>query len=82
MEELYLIGYTHEVDAETHKREIKSISFREFTGLRRLDDIVHKIEKQTGDRSVQVIAVTALHKLIDYAGENKTNSITSSLRGH
>lgn len=81
--ELYLVSYTHEVNAVTHQRQIKSISFGEnFGELRRVIDIVRRIEQQTGDRAVEIIAVTALHKLIDYAGENQRDSPSSSQIGH
>ena len=75
MNELYLVSYTHESSVLNHSRELKNISFGpDFKGLRTLKDIVHRIEKQTGDRAVQIMAVTALHKLIDYAGEAEANS--------
>jgi hypothetical protein len=83
MEELYLVAYTYEANVVSHERGMKSISFgKDFKHLRRVLDIVHRIEEQTGDRAVQVMAVTALHKLIDYAGENQTDSVSAVTPSH
>ena len=84
MDELYLVAYSYEANSVTKKREIKSISFtgEQFKHLRTPADIRHKIEKQTPDNDVEILAVTALHKLIDYASENQANSPSSAERGH
>lgn len=75
MQELYLVSYTHECDVLTHKRELKAISFgEEFKKLKTLVGIVQEIEKQTTDRAVQVMSITSLHEIIDYAGENQISS--------
>lgn len=74
--ELYLIAFIHETDAVLHTMEMRSISFtgEQFKHLRTVRDIANAIEKQTDCHCVQVMAVTALHKLIDYAGEHQANS--------
>ena len=80
MDELYLVGYTHK-DPVTCEPECKSISFgsdfRYLCGVPSNTTLALKlkIEEQTGDEDVQIIAITALHKLIDYAPENKGSGL-------
>jgi len=76
MKELYLVAYTYEAHVITSERGLKSISFGEsFKNLHSVKEIIQEIEKQTGDRAVKLIAVTELHKIIDYVGEEtETNS--------
>lgn len=76
---LFLVAYTHEVDAINHSREITSISFGEdFEKETSVIGIVSKVEKQTSHRSVQLIAITALHNHIVYAGEPKREASENS----
>lgn len=71
--ELYLVAYTHEVNAVTHQRELTSTSFgKAFESFKRVEDIKYAIEQQTKHSNVQVIAVTALHSIINYIGERDT----------
>lgn len=92
MEELYLVAYTHELknpnyhpeeDVNAVIKDLKSISFgTNFRNFRKLSEIVHSIEQQTGDKEVQVISVTPIHKLINYDGENENTSRIPSEAGH
>lgn len=71
--ELYLVAYTHEVNAVTHQRELTSTSFGEsFKTFKRVEDIKYAIEQQNKHSSVQLIAVTPLHSMINYIGERDT----------
>jgi len=71
--ELYLVAYTHEVDALSHKRELTSTSFGEsFKTFKKVGDITYAIEQQNKQRAVQLIAVTPLHSMINYIGERDT----------
>jgi hypothetical protein len=84
MDELYLVAYSHYnpcgMLSPPASRESKSISFPTIedcgkTPTALLKGLVDKIEKQTGDKSVQVLAITPLHKIVDYATENQTYSV-------
>ena len=76
MNELYLVAYTYEANVISGTRGLKSISFGEsFKQLHSVKEIIQEIEKQTGDRATRVIAVTELHKIINYVGdETEANS--------
>ena len=78
----YLVAYTHEVDALSHKRVLASTSFGENFPKEnmRLVDVKHSIETQTAHENVEVLAITPLHEVMNYIGEK--NHITSSERGH
>jgi hypothetical protein len=81
--ELYVVAFTHEIDAVTHQRGFDSISFGEsFRMLKMVKDIVDAVEKQTGKRGVQLMAVTPLHKIIDYEGEDSANCHSVIPSGH